>query len=95
MAPTDSSKKATLVTREYTINLGKLLHRETFKKKAPKAIKAVRAVLAWLWSPAVDLSRPASLFRLRDGRTRPKWPRRAVADQEVRQRCHEDEGRSP
>lgn len=41
MAPTDS-KKATVVTREYTINLHKLLHRETFKERAPKAIKAVR-----------------------------------------------------
>ena len=31
-----------IVTREYTINLHKALHGVTFKKRAPKAIKAVR-----------------------------------------------------
>jgi len=31
-----------IVTREYTINLHKELHGVTFKKCAPKAIKAVR-----------------------------------------------------
>jgi hypothetical protein len=31
-----------IVTREYTINLHKALHNVTFKKRAPRAIKAVR-----------------------------------------------------
>ena len=32
-----------IVTREYTVNLHKALHGVTFKKKAPRAIKAVRS----------------------------------------------------
>jgi hypothetical protein len=35
-----------IVTREYTINLHKALHNVTFKKRAPRAIKAVRVRLA-------------------------------------------------
>jgi hypothetical protein len=35
-----------IVTREYTINLHKALHNVTFKKRAPRAIKAVRVLLA-------------------------------------------------
>merc|ERR1712127_251597 len=40
------SKKASVrsdcVTREYTINLHKRLHSSTFKKRAPRAIRAIR-----------------------------------------------------
>mmetsp|Transcript_9978 Transcript_9978/g.12970 ORF Transcript_9978/g.12970 Transcript_9978/m.12970 type:complete len:109 (-) Transcript_9978:56-382(-) len=32
-----------LVSRDYTIHLGKRVHRVTFKKKAPRAIKEIRA----------------------------------------------------
>jgi len=35
--------KQTLVTRDYTINLHKRLHKTAFKKKAPKAIKEITA----------------------------------------------------
>ncbi|KAI3428810.1 hypothetical protein D9Q98_007627 [Chlorella vulgaris] len=31
-----------VVTREYTINLGKRLHDATFKKKAPMAVKEIK-----------------------------------------------------
>merc|ERR1711924_191539 len=42
-----SAKKATksvqeVVTREYTINLHKRLHSSTFKKRAPRAVRAIR-----------------------------------------------------
>ena len=33
-----------VVTREYTINLGKATHGVTFKKRAPRAVKAVRVL---------------------------------------------------
>ena len=36
-------KTKEIVTREYTVNLHKALHGVTFKKRAPRAIKAVRA----------------------------------------------------
>merc|ERR1711907_299341 len=38
-------QKSETVTREYTINLHKLLHKRhlTFKERAPKAVKAIRA----------------------------------------------------
>lgn len=35
--------KVDLVSRDYTIHLSKLVHRQTFKKKAPRAIKEIRA----------------------------------------------------
>jgi len=35
-------KTQDVVTREYTINVAKALHRVTFKKRAPRAINAVR-----------------------------------------------------
>ena len=38
----DKKRAKELVTREYTVNLHKALHGVTFKKKAPRAIKAVR-----------------------------------------------------
>ena len=39
----DAKKRTNqLVKREYTINLHKALHRCTFKKCAPRAVKAVR-----------------------------------------------------
>lgn len=42
----DKKRTKEIVTREYTVNLHKALHGVTFKKKAPRAIKAVRA-LPW------------------------------------------------
>ncbi len=45
----DKKRAKEIVTREYTVNLHKALHGVTFKKKAPRAIKAVRA-RAWLRS---------------------------------------------
>mmetsp|Transcript_45395 Transcript_45395/g.91587 ORF Transcript_45395/g.91587 Transcript_45395/m.91587 type:complete len:118 (-) Transcript_45395:307-660(-) len=35
--------KSDLVTREHTIHLAKLLHKQTFKKRAPKAMRAIKA----------------------------------------------------
>jgi large subunit ribosomal protein L31e len=37
------ASKPDLVTRDYTIHLSKRIHRRQFKKKAPRAIKEVRA----------------------------------------------------
>ena len=39
-------KNMDAVTREYTINLHKRLHRCTFKKKAPRAIRAIKKFAA-------------------------------------------------
>eukprot|EP00518_Triparma_eleuthera_P014633 CAMPEP_0182478400 /NCGR_PEP_ID=MMETSP1319-20130603/32445_1 /TAXON_ID=172717 /ORGANISM="Bolidomonas pacifica, Strain RCC208" /LENGTH=117 /DNA_ID=CAMNT_0024679737 /DNA_START=42 /DNA_END=395 /DNA_ORIENTATION=- len=36
------ARSADVVTRDYTINLNKRLHRATFKKKAPRALRAIR-----------------------------------------------------
>mmetsp|Transcript_37016 Transcript_37016/g.115918 ORF Transcript_37016/g.115918 Transcript_37016/m.115918 type:complete len:122 (-) Transcript_37016:335-700(-) len=35
--------KADVVTRDYTINLHKRLHKTTFKKKAPRALREVKS----------------------------------------------------
>ena len=35
-------KRQEVVTREYTINLGKRLHDTTFKKRAPRAVKEIK-----------------------------------------------------
>jgi hypothetical protein len=52
----DKKRTKEVVTREYTVNLHKALHGVTFKKKAPRAIKAVRGRLAppprAAWGPA-------------------------------------------
>ena len=37
-------KTQDVVTREYTINLAKAVHVLTFKKRAPRAVQAVRAI---------------------------------------------------
>jgi|TARA_B100000768_G_scaffold169997_1_gene176003 large subunit ribosomal protein L31e len=37
-------KTQDVVTREYTINLAKAVHGLTFKKRAPRAVQAVRAI---------------------------------------------------
>ena len=37
------SKPADVITRDYTINLGKAITGVTFKKRAPRAVAAVRA----------------------------------------------------
>jgi large subunit ribosomal protein L31e len=42
----DKKRAKEVVTREYTINLHKALHGATFKKRAPKAIKVVKAFAA-------------------------------------------------
>lgn len=42
MAKGERKPKVELVTRDYTIHLAKSTHKKTFKKKAPKAIKAIR-----------------------------------------------------
>ena len=39
----ESKRSADVVTRDYTINLHKRLHKCTFKKKAPRAIRAIKA----------------------------------------------------
>merc|ERR1712003_253446 len=39
-------KKPEIVTREYTINLHKRLYGVTYKKRAPKAIKAIKEFAA-------------------------------------------------
>lgn len=38
----DGSKKNTVASREYTINLHKRLHGITFKKRAPRAVKCIK-----------------------------------------------------
>ena len=40
--------KTDLVTREHTIHLAKLLHQVTFKKKTPRAIRAIKNFVARL-----------------------------------------------
>ena len=45
MAPADRKErksKPDLVTRDYTIHLSKMVHKTTFKKRAPRAIKAIK-----------------------------------------------------
>merc|ERR1712188_268114 len=42
MSKKTKSVRADCVTREYTINLHKRLHSSTFKKRAPRAVRAVR-----------------------------------------------------
>jgi len=38
----DRKPKPDLVSRDYTIHMSKLVHRQTYKRKAPRAIKAIR-----------------------------------------------------
>ncbi|KAL6769324.1 RPL31 [Auxenochlorella protothecoides x Auxenochlorella symbiontica] len=38
----DKSRSTELVSREYTINLGKKLHDISFKKRAPRALKEIK-----------------------------------------------------
>lgn len=42
MAKKEASKKE-VVTREYTINIHKRIHKTAFKKRAPKAVKQIKA----------------------------------------------------
>merc|ERR1712091_560155 len=42
MAKGKSNARQECVTREYTINMHKRLHSNTFKKRAPRAIRAIR-----------------------------------------------------
>eukprot|EP00588_Corethron_pennatum_P014081 CAMPEP_0194265580 /NCGR_PEP_ID=MMETSP0169-20130528/772_1 /TAXON_ID=218684 /ORGANISM="Corethron pennatum, Strain L29A3" /LENGTH=118 /DNA_ID=CAMNT_0039006075 /DNA_START=461 /DNA_END=817 /DNA_ORIENTATION=- len=45
MAPKGGERKpkVDLVSRDYTIHLGKRTHKQTFKRRAPRAISAIRA----------------------------------------------------
>ncbi|KAJ3433429.1 60S ribosomal protein L31 [Anaeramoeba flamelloides] len=38
----DKKPKAEIVTREYTIHLHKLLHKVSYKRRAPKSIKVIK-----------------------------------------------------
>jgi large subunit ribosomal protein L31e len=40
------SRSRDVVTREYTVNLHKRVHKTSFKKKAPKAVKQIREFAA-------------------------------------------------
>merc|ERR1712006_43977 len=42
MSKKQKSVRSDCVTREYTINLHKRLHSTTFKKRAPRAVRAIR-----------------------------------------------------
>merc|ERR1712226_561038 len=42
MSKKAKSVRTDCVTREYTVNLHKRLHSSTFKKRAPRAIRAIR-----------------------------------------------------
>lgn len=42
MAPDRKGRSKDVVTREYTIHLHKRLHKITFKKRAPRAVKEIR-----------------------------------------------------
>jgi large subunit ribosomal protein L31e len=42
MSDTERKSKPDLVSRDYTIHLAKYVHRVTFKKKAPRAIKEIK-----------------------------------------------------
>merc|ERR1712139_220874 len=42
MSKKANSVRADCVTREYTVNLHKRLHSTTFKKRAPRAVRAIR-----------------------------------------------------
>merc|ERR1712017_45398 len=42
MSKKAKSVRSDCVTREYTINLHKRLHSSTFKKRAPRAVRAIR-----------------------------------------------------
>lgn len=42
MAPKSSAPKPDLVTRDYTIHLSKRIHKQQFKRRAPRAVKEIR-----------------------------------------------------
>lgn len=42
MSKRSKSSTQEVVTRDYTINLHKLIHRQSFKKRAPRAISAIK-----------------------------------------------------
>lgn len=46
MPPKEKSRSKEQVTREYTIHLSKRLHKTSFKKCAPKAVKEIRKFAA-------------------------------------------------
>ncbi len=43
MVKTKESRSRDVVTREYTVNIHKAVHKVSFKEKAPKAVKQIRA----------------------------------------------------
>ena len=48
-------KTQDVMTREYTINLAKAVHGLTFKKRAPRAVQAVRAIPKNRFEPRLGL----------------------------------------
>ena len=67
------SKPADVITREYTINLGKAITGVTFKKRAPRAVAAVRArsrardeTLEWMRDATRERARTRARGRKRD-----------------------------
>ena len=55
------AKPADVVTREYTINLGKAITGITFKKRAPRAVAAVRVAMRLRCGVTLDaIATPAS-----------------------------------
>ena len=67
------SKPADVITREYTINLGKAITGVTFKKRAPRAVAAVRArsrardeTLEWMRDATRERARTRARGRERD-----------------------------
>jgi len=67
------SRSKDVISREYTINLHKALHGVTFKKRAPKAVRAVRALqkglhAAWIRWRAGYKSRARGEYHRGSGR---------------------------
>ena len=93
-------KTQDVVTREYTINLAKAVHGVTFKKRAPRAVSAVRPPAFFLPASARDgqfralgiprdasratLATPATRASRRGRRARPHGADRAVASRRGR-----------
>lgn len=86
-------KTQDVVTREYTINLAKAVHGVTFKKRAPRAVAAVRG--------GANISPSCRVFFIFLSNLRPRFyfyfvltsfqpPSPKTTGEEVRQQGHED-----
>merc|ERR1711924_361730 len=62
MSKKAKSVRTDCVTREYTVNLHKRLHSSTFKKRAPRAIRAIRKFAAGMMGTE-DVRVPLSLTK--------------------------------